>query len=190
MFALPMLLFTVIAVLVIAHRRLQPYYATLEALSTQFQGGLSKLQRYLLHQPCFIGTYSGYNFSVKYISGKSYVFGLAIACKLRSSSKLKIFMYDKNPTHVFLAERIEIGDHNFDNYFIYSNMPEEAKKYFANDSRKNNIKQLLSIGWEPPNITGNEISVLAVDRRPSPNLDPKLVEATLRNLIELQIEHI
>ncbi len=190
MFVLPALIFAATAVLVVAHRRLQPYYAALEALSKRFQGGLSKLQRFLFHQPCFVGNFLGYDFSVTYMADHGRVFGLTIACKVRSSSKLKIFMYDRNPGTVLFAEKIEIGGHDFENYCIYSNFPEDAKNYFADDSRRNIIKQLVSDGWQPPRITGSSITTHASDNRPKPDLEPSLVETTLRNLIALRIEHM
>lgn len=192
MLALPALLFAVFAALVVAHRRLQPYYLTLSALSRKFSGGLSKVQRYLLHQPCFIGSFSGISFSITYITGRAggYVYYLKVTCKFPSTDRLKIFMYDKNPGTVLLTNRINIGDHDFDKYFIFSNMPEEAIHYFADDSKRENIKRLVANGWQLPTIMGGSITTYSSDRQPKPQLNQAFVESTLRNLIALRIERI
>ncbi len=179
-----------VALMLAAHRRMKLYYAALAALSIQFPGNISKIQKQLLHQPCFNGTFSGYRFSVKYLTDHGNVWRLKISCNFRSTSKMKIFMYSRNPGTVLFAKRITIGDHDFDNYFIYSNMPTEAINYFADDLKRNNIEQLINSGWEPPTISGKQIYTYAATRWPEPELDPAFVEATLRNLIALKIERI
>ena len=69
-------------------------------------------------------------------------------------------MYGKNPGPVFLAERTYTGDHEFNNLFIYSNKPEEAKRYFADESRRSVVKKLIAAGWQPPMVSGNSTSTL------------------------------
>ncbi len=89
-----------------SQRRIRPYYATIKALSGQFPGRLSKLSRFFMNQPCFLGTFSGCKFSATYTTDRAlYVWHLQIVCHVSSSSKLKIFMYERNPGTVLFAKK-------------------------------------------------------------------------------------
>jgi predicted RNA binding protein YcfA (HicA-like mRNA interferase family) len=184
----PLLLVNVV-IAIHAERRIRPYYATIMSLSKQFSGELSLFNKYFMHQPCFVGTFSGCKFSATYTTDKVLnVWNLRLDCHVLSPGKLKIFMYERNPFMALFMKKIRIGGHDFDQYEIYSNMPDAAMRYFADDKKKENIKQLLANGWQPPRITGKKIFTCS-QVRPGPDLDPEMVRTTLQNLIALRIEH-
>lgn len=174
-----------------SRRRIRPYYEAVESLSKHFPGELSRVSKFFENQPKFVGTFSGHRFSVTYISNKaSYVTGLELVCYVASSHKLKIFMYETNPGTVLFAKRVHVGDGDFAGSYIYSNRPDEANRYFADDRKRKSIKQIRAIGWLLPTITAQAIRTYAADDRPKPILQPEMVKDTLTNMIALQVKQI
>jgi hypothetical protein len=143
-------LFTLLALAIgalfggISRWTLRSYYLSMADLTKHFTGSCSNY-RFILPQPQFIGHFSGYKFSATYVTGNKglSVNGLSLACYFTSSSKLKIFVYDKNPGPVLFAKRINTGDNDLDKYHIYSNNPEEAQRYLKVPARRNSINQII-----------------------------------------------
>lgn len=178
----------IIFIVIQSRRRILPYYEAVESLSKHFPGELSKLSKFFNNQPKFNGIFAGYRFSITYISNRaSYVTGLEIACHVTSQHKLKIFMYETNPGTVLFAKRVTIGDHDFSDYYIYSNRPDEANRYFADDLKRKSIKHIHANGWVLPTITNRSIRTYAADDRPKPVLDPEMVKDALTDMIVLHV---
>jgi hypothetical protein len=164
-------------------QRMKPYYDRLEALSKDISGSISKSQRFFNDAPRLIGDFYGHKFLLTYChsEGAPPTF-LQLRCYINSVNKLKIFAYSK-PSTVLFAKRVHISDDIFDNYYIYSNKPNEARQYLSNESRKAIIRQIIEKGWSFPHITKNYISIYAnVDH----SLDPAALRLTLAWLIELK----
>ncbi|MDH4161563.1 MAG: hypothetical protein OEW15_02575 [Nitrospirota bacterium] len=164
----------------------------MDKLSKKFPGKYSKAKLFFLGELSFIGHYSDYKFEVTFIGdGRTgFVFGLRVGCYFTSSSKLKIFMYNDDPGTVLFAKRIYVRGDDFDKYYIYSNMPEEAIHYLSDNSRRSNIQEMSVNGWKLPAITGSRAVVYALDKKPQPELDTEKIETTLKNLMALRISHI
>ncbi len=188
MFFIVALLFVAIFVLFggISRMTLRSYYLEMAALSKHFSGSHSTS---IFSDPKFVGYFSDYKFTITYVRGNKglSVNGLSVACNIRLSSSLKIFAYAKNPGPVLLAKRINIGDNDLDKYFIYSNQ-EEAMRYLSVPARRHSIKQIID-KWQMLKITGKSIYTYA-DIRTAPTLAPDMVRTSIKDLIDLRIDHI
>lgn len=164
------------------------YYEAMSNLSNHFPGRVSRNYKFFHSQPSFDGDFSGHKFKITF--WRSEVIGvppskLLLSCHVESKSKLKIYIYRKNPGTVLFAERINIGDNDLDQFFIYSNRPDEAKRYFFDVSRRTVIKHMVQKGWEPPHIASSKISTeIGITQ---PELDPEFIKETLKMMIALQV---
>jgi hypothetical protein len=158
----------------------------MEALTKHFSGSCSK---FIFSDPKFVGYFSDYKFTITYVTGNKGLFvnGLSLVCHIQSSSRLKIFAYDENPGPVLLAKRINIGDSDLDKYYIYSNNQEEAKRYFSVPARKHSIEQIIG-KWQMLKISGRNIYIYS-DIRTAPDLDPEMLRSTIKDLIDLRLDH-
>jgi len=139
-------------------RDMQKYYETLERLSGHFSGQLSRSNKFYNDVPSFVGQFSSYKFTLTYFRVESAPpRSLQLKCYAKSKGRLKIFSYAE-PHTVFFAKRVVIDDAQFDKYYIYSNMPEEAEDYINNTLRKTVIKKLVEDGWSFPMMTRNSIA--------------------------------
>jgi hypothetical protein len=188
------LLTSIIILFVIAGRNLRrkgksvnikTYYDAVSGLSRSFQGRLSKFNRFVNDQPCFIGNFSGYKFLLFYwrVDAATPPSALVLEYRIPSESKMKIFMYPVNPGTVLFAKRIYTGDNDLDKYYIYSNRPSQAERYFDDMTKRSIVKQVIADGWRPPMINSNSISISS---ELTSSLDPELIKRTLQNLISLR----
>jgi hypothetical protein len=116
------------------------------------------------------------------------VYGLSTVCYFTSTSKMKIYVYDKKPGPVLFAKKINTGDNDLEKYFIYSNNHEEAMRYLSVLARRKSIQQIIS-KWQMLKISGKRVYAYA-DIRTAPSLDLGMLRATLNDLIDLRIDHI
>lgn len=163
------------------------YYDAMANLSKYFPSEFSVYYSFLDNQPTFVGKYLGNKFKLTF--WRSDVVGpppskLILSCYNTSTSKLKIFIYRKDPGTVLFAKRICTEDSELDQFFIYSNKPDEAKLYFHDSSRRTAVKQIVENGWEPPMITGKKITAEAGIKRSE--LDPDCIKTILNIMITLQ----
>ncbi len=168
---------------------LRSYFLEIEDLSKHFPSSRSN-SKIFFPQPQFVGEFSGFKFSVTYATGNKgmSVYGLSTVCYFTSTSKMKIYVYDKKPGPVLFAKKINTGDNDLEKYFIYSNNPEEAMRYFSVPARRKSIQQIIS-KWQMLKISGKKIYTYA-EIRTAPALDPELIRATLHDLTDLRIDHI
>ena len=97
-------------------------------------------------------------------------------------NNVKIYAYP-NPTTVLFAKRVHFSDQLLNNFFIYSNRPNDARLYLSSESEKATIQKLIDSGWSFPHITKRFINIYAsVDH----SLDPSELKATLTRIIELK----
>lgn len=164
---------------------MKTYYDAVSGLTRSFPGSLSKFNRFVNDQPCFIGNFSGYKFLLFYwrVDAATPPSGLVLEYRIPSESKLKIFMYPVNPGTVLFAKRVYTGDSDLDKYYIYSNRPSQAKRYFDDMTKRLLVKQVIADGWHPPMIYSNSISISS---EITSSLEPELIKKTLRNLISLR----
>ncbi len=163
------------------------YYEALNGLSNHLPGKVSKYHKLFFNEPSFSGNFLGHVFTVTFWKSElvaPFPSKLILTCYSVSASKLKIFIYKKDPGTVLFAKEIYTGDKDIDRFFIYSNRPDEARGYFSDMSRRTAIKQIVNNGWEPPMITGNKITVESFE--PKPELDPEFIQETLKMMITLQ----
>ena len=161
----------------------------MENLSKHFPG--SRLNaKFIFPEPQFAGQFSGFKFSLTYTTGNKgmSVYGLSTVCYFTSTSKMKIYVYDKKPGPVLFAKKINTRDNDLEKCFIYSNNPEEAMRYLSVPARRKSIQQIIS-KWQMLKISGKKIYTYA-EIRTAPTLDPEMIRATLRDLTDLRIDHI
>lgn len=140
---------------------MQPYYEKLENLSTQFPGSLSGASKFLSDEPCFTGQFNGCKFTLTYTRVEGAPPNrLELRYFSNSKIKLKLFLYS-GPSRVLFAKKVKADDPELDKYNIYSNSPDEAKRYLNNSSRKQAIRTLIEHGWSFPMMTRNSIRVSA-----------------------------
>ncbi len=65
-------------------------------------------------------------------------------------------------------------------------MPDEALRYFADETKRESVKRIMADGWQLPRITGKKICTYS-QVRPVPDLDPEKLKALLQNMIALRI---
>jgi len=164
-------------------RVMQPYYEKLENLATQFPGSLSGSRKFRSDEPCFTGQFNGCKFTLTYTRVEGAPPNrLELRCSSISKSKLKLFSYS-GPSRVLFAKKVIANDPELDKYNIYSNSPEEAKRYLNNSSRKEAIRILIKNGWSFPVMTRNSISVSA-DVNHAVNSD--VLRVSLEQLLQLR----
>jgi hypothetical protein len=140
---------------------MQPYYEKLENLSKQLPGSLSGASKFLSDEPCFTGQFNGCRFTLTYTRVEGAPPNrLELRCFSNSKSKLKLFSYS-GPSRVLFAKKVITNNPELDKYHIYSNSPDEAKRYLNNSSRKQAIRTLIENGGSFPMMTRNGISVSA-----------------------------
>lgn len=168
---------------------LRSYFLEMDDLSKHFPGSRSN-SKIFFPQPQFVGHFSGFKFSVTYVTGNKgiSVYGLSSACYFPSTSKMKIYVYDKKPGPVLFAKKINTGDSDLEKYFIYSNNHEEAMRYLSIPARRKSIQQIIG-KWQMLKISGKSIYTYA-DIETAPSLDLELLRATLTDLIDLRIDRI
>jgi len=165
----------------------QACYKLMSDLSNHFTGNMSKSSRFFFNQPSFTGSLSGHN--IKITLWRSELIGpplskLFLSCHIISKNKLKILMYRANPGTVLFVKRIHIEGNELDKLYVYSNKPDEAKRYLNDILRRTTVKQIVESGCEPPIITRNTITTV-VDITQH-KLDPEDIKAILIKLISLQ----
>jgi hypothetical protein len=152
-----------------------------ENLSAHMPGSVSKYSKFL-DQPSFCGVFSNHTFAFTYARGLLPSRWFELNFERKSANNMKLYFYSGSVGRVLFMKRIYTGDHMLDQYFIYSNKPEEAKAFLSDHSRLTAIKNLIWAGWDPPNFIGKIIkTTAAVPVR----IDPQWIKKTLENILIL-----
>lgn len=159
------------------------YCEQFENLSDHLAGVVSGYSKFL-NQPSFSGNLAGQKYSLTYARalGRGPRQWFELNFERKSANEMKLFFYSGSVGPVLFMKRIYTGDHMLDQYYIYTNKPEEAKTFLSDDSRLTAIKNLIWTGWDPPNIIGN---ILKTTAAVPVRIDPQWIKKTLENILIL-----
>ena len=176
------LFFLMLAYIIRINRKaMTAHCESFENLSALIPGSVSKYSK-LLDQPSFSGMFSSHKYSFTYARGLLPSRWFELNFERKSANGMKLYFYSGSVGRVLFMKRIYTGDHMLDQYFIYSNKPEEAKRFLSDYSRLTAIKNLIWAGWDPPNIIGK---LLKTSTGVPVRIDPQWIKKTLENILIL-----
>jgi len=164
-----------------------PVQKTLRELAVHFNGTVPMIRL----APYIKGFYKKHKFTFTYIFQQGNVgdpFALHVKLFPQKKSNLCIYLYDRDPGTVLNAKRAKTDDDQFDGeFFVYSNLPEEARRFFYDGSHRSAVRLLKEQEWHLNYIKGDVIK--ATTGKITSDVSPQVIENVLNQLLSLQISN-
>ncbi len=163
-----------------------PVQKNLRQQAAHFKGSMP----FVMLTPSMRGFYKQHRFVLRYLFSSELNMGdpdgLDVRLFPQNDSPLRVYVYTKDPGTVLNAKRVITGDADLDREFrIFSNAPDEARRFLLDENRKKSIIHLKERGWQVNYIKGDIIR--ATTMKIMPDLSPQHIEGVLDELLSLQI---